>query len=83
MTLREIELESRQDKTLQSVQKCISSNNWNSCCKEYHFIQHEITNYGDILLKNDRIVIHKSVQSRVLQLADEGPPVLYVTNNDL
>jgi len=56
MTLQEIELASRQNKTLQSVQKCINSNNWNNSCKKYRLIQHKITNYGDILLKNNRIL---------------------------
>lgn len=72
MTLQEIEIASRQDKTLQNIQKCINSNNWSTCCKEYRLIQHEVTNYGDILLKNNRIVIPESLQSRVLQLAHEG-----------
>ena len=72
MSTQEIQVASGVDEELELVRDCISSGNFSKCDVAYRAIQEELTTFGDMVLRQTRIVIPKALRKRVLELAHQG-----------
>lgn len=75
LSAHEIEQVAMEDVQLQKVRNCIMSGNWDDCSPDvtsYKVIKDELTVYGGLVLRGDRIVIPVQLRKKVLDLAHEG-----------
>ena len=72
MSIQELQEASGIDEELEMVRDCIGSGNFSKCNVAYRAIQEELTIFGDIVLRQTRIVIPKALRKRVLELAHQG-----------
>ncbi|MCG8113721.1 MAG: RNase H-like domain-containing protein, partial [Candidatus Thiodiazotropha taylori] len=74
LTLEEVQKECEADDTLAKVRKCIQGNRWgkSEILRPYRQIKNELTVKGSVILKSNKIIIPKSLQRRVLELAHES-----------
>ena len=81
MTLEEISLSTSKDSELQTVVKCVKSGIWNKSYENktvdtFSRMKNELTvvtvQHGEILLHDNRLVIPKDLQSRVIALAHQS-----------
>ena len=81
MTLEEISLSISKDSELQTVVKCVKSGIWNKSYENktvdtFSRMKNELTvvtvQHGEILLHDNRLVIPKDLQSRVIALAHQS-----------
>lgn len=74
LSIEEIETETKRDDKLQAVKDAIFSNNWDAAPVEFRTttIKDDLTTYGELILRGDRIVIPKQLQDKVVQLAHSG-----------
>ena len=72
---RTVERESEADPELTLIRDCIISGNWKNCkLPAYLAVKDELCVLGKLVLRGDRIVIPKSLQETVLNIAHEGHP---------
>ena len=74
ITLEEMQQKCETDETLTKVRKCIQTNRWSKSddLKPYRQIKNELSVKDSIILKGNKIIIPKSLQTRVLDLAHES-----------
>ena len=74
ITLEEMQQKCETDETLIKVRKCIQTNRWSKSddLKPYRQIKNELSVKDSIILKGNKIIIPKSLQPRVLDLAHES-----------
>ncbi|XP_058816732.1 uncharacterized protein K02A2.6-like [Topomyia yanbarensis] len=74
LTIEEIETETTRDDELQAVKEAIFSGDWEAVSTEFKTatIKDDLTTYGEIILRGDRIVIPKQLRGKVVQLAHSG-----------
>lgn len=74
LTLEEVQKECEADDSLAKVRKCIQGNRWgkSEILRPYRQIKNELTVKGSVILKSNKIIIPKSLQRRVLELAHES-----------
>ncbi|XP_055542934.1 uncharacterized protein K02A2.6-like [Wyeomyia smithii] len=74
ISIEEIEKETLSDDELQSVKEALYSGVWENVPNEYKIatIKTDLTTYGDIILRGDRIIIPKSLREKVVNLAHTG-----------
>ena len=74
ITLEEMQQKCETDETLIKVRKCIQTNRWSKSddLKPYRQIKNELSVKDSIILKGNKIIIPKSLQPRVLDLANES-----------
>ena len=65
---------SKQDPLLQKVNSSIKTNNWSKDgeTKPFYKIREQLTTKSGIILRDTRIVVPKSLQKQILQIAHEG-----------
>ena len=83
LTPREVEEASMDDPELREIRDCVRNQNWEDCEPSYKVIKDELTVYGGLVLRGDRIVIPHSLRKQVLQLAHEGHQGIVKTKNRL
>lgn len=73
-TIEELELATTRDEELQAVKDAIYSGNWEQVPTEFRTatIKNDLTVYGELILRGDRIVIPKLLREKVVQLAHIG-----------
>lgn len=71
LSIEEIESETKRDDRLQAVKEAIFSGHWDAVPVEFRTatIKDDLTTYGELILRGDRIVIPKELQNRVVELA--------------
>ncbi len=73
ISARDVEIESEKDPELQAVRRYIVQGNWFECkLPSYSAIKDELTVYGNLVLRGNRIVIPAGLRRKVLNLAHEG-----------
>ena len=72
MSTEELQEASGVDDELELVRDGIRSGNFSRCSVAYKAIHEELTTYGDMVLRQTRIVIPKELRRRVLELAHKG-----------
>ena len=73
MTLREIQLETSADDTMQMIIQAIKTNNWlNPATSEYKKVSDELSVHKGIILRGHRIVMPTSLRRRAINLAHIG-----------
>lgn len=74
LTMEEIEKETLADDELQRVKDAIFSGIWDDVPNEYKTatIKEDLTTYGEVVLRGDRIVIPKGLREKVVLLAHAG-----------
>ena len=73
LTTREIERASAVDPEFDKIRRCIATGDWASCkLFGYLHVKSELCCYGQLLLRDTRLIIPKSLPEQVLQLVHEG-----------
>lgn len=63
------------DQEMQKLRACIVNDSWNNeDLKQYNPFRNEFTYVNSLILRGSKLVIPKSLRSRMLQLAHEGHP---------
>lgn len=71
----ELEKASTEDYELSIVRECVRTGQWDQHeGKPYEAFQHELGFVGDLLVRGSKLVVPKSLRSRMLILAHEGHP---------
>ena len=83
VSLKEIEAVSSTDEEISKVANGIYNNKWDESVNNYKIFQTELCFYENILLRENRIVIPKSLRQRVLEAAYEGHPGIVAMKNRL
>ena len=84
LTARKVEEASMDDPELAVLRDCVKSGNWERCeLTSYQAVKEELTVYGGLVLRGDRIVIPQVLRKHVLQLAHEGHQGIVKTKNRL
>lgn len=81
--LEDIKKKSREDETISNVIQALDGNDWTQLASRFKPYATELCVLEDLLLRGDRIVIPKSLQNNVLQLAHEGHPGMVVMKRRL
>lgn len=76
--LNEIEAHSDKDDEILAVKIAIETDEWPNNIVSYKMFKNELCFSGNILLRNTRIVMPKSLREQTLQLAHEGHPGMSV-----
>ena len=72
-TPAEIEKASAEDVELTLIKGCVRTGDWSECnVPAYLHVKDELCTYGQLLLHGSRLVIPRSLQQLVLELAHEG-----------
>ncbi|KAK9718529.1 RNase H-like domain found in reverse transcriptase [Popillia japonica] len=74
MSLEDVERATKQDAELQKVLKALTTDDntlWNDL-KGYKNIKHEITSENGVVLRNNKIILPKSLQKKAIELAHRG-----------
>ena len=71
-TIEQVKEATAKDATLQTVLKSLQSGTWNKDLGLFFSHRNEFSFSGGVLLRNNRIVIPRSLQQRVLELAHQG-----------
>ncbi|XP_055914211.1 uncharacterized protein K02A2.6-like [Eupeodes corollae] len=75
LTIREVVRENANDQEIMEAVENIKKDDWTASSKNKLFpFRFELCTLGNILLRGSRLVIPKSLQSRVLELGHEGHP---------
>lgn len=74
LKLIDIQNESAADETIQKVKKALETGEWSESVNAYKLFATELCFAGEILLRNNRIVMPKKFHEQTLQLAHEGHP---------
>ena len=74
ITLQEIKTASEQDKLLAQVRKCLQTNRWQKQgnMKPYFQVRNKLSVKDSLVLKGNKLVIPKQLQTRILDLAHES-----------
>ncbi|KAJ8034491.1 hypothetical protein HOLleu_21353 [Holothuria leucospilota] len=72
MTMEEIDKCSRNDPESQELRNCIDTGKWVGCNKSYYAVRHELTKFGNMVLRGTRIVMPRPLREQTLKLAHEG-----------
>lgn len=74
LTIEEIETATTRDDELQAVKDAIFSGNWDSVSAEFKTatIKDDLTVYGELILRGDRILIPKQLREKVVEFAHSG-----------
>ena len=72
MDLEKLIAETRKDELLQKIIKAVERKDSSSLPPEYYYIRNQLSTRFGLLLKDDRVVIPKSLQFTVLQLLHTG-----------
>jgi hypothetical protein len=71
-TIEQVKEATAKDATLQTVLKSLQSGAWNKDLGLFFSHRNELSFSDGVLLRNNRIVIPRSLQQRVLELAHQG-----------
>lgn len=84
LSTKEIERASEMDEELCDVRRCLLSGQWErSNIKEYLPVKNKLCAIGQVILHGTRIVISKSLGTRVLEFGHEGHPCIVVMKRNL
>ncbi|XP_062535632.1 uncharacterized protein K02A2.6-like [Armigeres subalbatus] len=74
LTIEEIEAATKSDDELQAVKDAIFSGHWDSVPAEFRTatIKDDLTTFGELVLRGDRIVIPKELRDKLIELAHSG-----------
>ena len=73
MSLEQVRIESKNDKTLESVRHAITTGNWDSdTVKPYKQFKEQLTEFEGIVLKENRIVLPTNLQKCAINIAHQG-----------
>lgn len=73
LTLHEIESASSNDDELIKLKQCIMYDQWEECTNStYKTLRYELSSVGNIILRGSRIIVPKTMRTRVIELAHEG-----------
>ncbi|XP_062511800.1 uncharacterized protein K02A2.6-like [Corticium candelabrum] len=72
IAIKDIETASASDDELQTVRRCISTNDWTHLPHKFMPVRHELTAIGQVVLRGTRIVPPSCYRDRILELAHEG-----------
>lgn len=73
-SLKELMSQSANDPEILTVKDAIYKNIWNKDITVYRAFQNELSFYGNILLRGDKIVIPSTLREKILAAAHEGHP---------
>jgi transposase InsO family protein len=74
VSLEEIQNVSSIDEEIQSIKRGLNEDDWDEIASKYKIFVTELGFCGEILLRGNKIVIPKTLQQRILELAHEGHP---------
>ena len=82
MTTKHIEEMSSQEEDFATLRIAINSGNLDKC-KEYTAVATELCTFGQLILRGNRIVMPKSLRTRMLEQAHEAELVIVVIKANL
>lgn len=74
MSIEEIERATLQDDELQNVKEALGTDDWDGVLAEFRTatVRDELSLYGDLVLRGDRIVVPKPLRAKVIEIAHLG-----------
>ena len=73
MTLQQVQSASKTDLTMHALKEAITSDNWqNPLVKDYLCVKDELSVVGDLILRDQRLIIPQELQQKAVELAHIG-----------